>query len=219
MFPISDSIPPKRFPFLNVAIILLTIYGFVLQIISPSQEAFISQYALIPSLINLGNPQTLIPFLTSMFLHGGILHIVSNMWFLWVFGDNVEGHTGFFLYPFLYLASGIVGSITQYSLMPDSSIPMLGASGAVAGILGAYFVLFAHSRIKTLVPFFGFFTFINLPASFMLGYWFVLQLFSGAVSLPFSSESGGIAFFAHVGGFATGVIFAKIFRKFLVEHE
>jgi len=123
---------------------------------------------------------------------------------------------GTFFFPFLYLLSGIVGGLSQYILMSNSDIPMLGASGAVAGVLGAYYVLFPHSRIKTLVVFFGFITFVSIPASFMLGYWFILQLISGAVSLPFSGELGGIAFFAHVGGFLTGIVFGKIFRGNLV---
>lgn len=213
MFPISDSVPARRFPFLNVAIIVLTIYVFYQQLIAPSQEAFIVQYALIPSLIDFNNFQTLLPFVTSIFLHGGFLHILSNMWFLWVFGDNVEGHLGFVPFLFLYFASGIIGSLAQYLLMPSSPIPMLGASGAVAGVLGSYFVLFPHSRIKTIIPFFGFASIMYVGAPFMLGYWFVLQIFSGVSSLPFLGEGGGVAFFAHIGGFVTGFILAKILRK------
>ena len=212
MFPISDSIPPRRFPFINVAIIIATAYAFYQQFVSPSPDVFIQQYALIPSLVDFNNPQSLIPFVTAIFLHGGFLHIISNMWFLWVFGDNVEGYLGFFPYVLLYFLAGVVGNVAQYLLMPNSTIPMLGASGAVAGVLGAYFVLFPHSQIKTLVPVFVLLTTINIPAFFMLGYWFILQILSGAASLPFSNETGGIAFWAHVGGFATGVLIAKFFN-------
>lgn len=212
MFPISDSIPPRRLPFINVAIIIATTYVFYRQLVAPSPDVFIQQYALIPSLADFNNPQSLIPFVTAIFLHGGFLHIISNMWFLWVFGDNVEGHLGFFPYVLLYFLAGITGNVAQYSLMPSSTVPMLGASGAVAGVLGAYFVLFPHSQIKTLVPVFVFLTTINIPAYFMLGYWFVLQILSGAASLPFSNETGGIAFWAHVGGFATGIFIAKFFN-------
>ncbi|OGH30333.1 MAG: hypothetical protein A3B41_00255 [Candidatus Levybacteria bacterium RIFCSPLOWO2_01_FULL_37_26] len=214
MFPLSDSIPARRFPFVNILFIATTVVVFIQQLISPNQDLFIRTYSLIPSFVSFNDFSTLMPFITAIFLHGGFLHIISNMWFLWVFGDNVEGHLGFFLFPVLYFSSGIVGNIAQYIVMPNSSIPMLGASGAVAGVLGAYFVLFKDSKVKTLIPFFGFFTTAEIPATFMLGYWFVLQVISGAVSLPFSGDSGGVAFWAHVGGFLTGVIVGKIIKKF-----
>lgn len=213
MFPISDSIPPRRFPFINIAVIIATIYVFYQQFTASSQEAFIRQFALIPSFVNLNDPQTLFPFVTSIFLHGGFLHIISNMWFLWVFGDNVETHIPWLFYPVLYLLSGIVGGLAQYVVAPLSSIPMLGASGAVAGVLGAYYVLFPHSRIKTLIPVFGFVSIVHVGAPLMLGYWFILQLFSGITALPFAGETGGVAFFAHVGGFVTGVLIAKFFQR------
>lgn len=213
MFPLSDSVNVKRFPIINVMLIAATIFVFIQQLMAHDQEAFIRSYALIPSLVNLKDSSTLLPFVTAIFLHGGFLHIISNLWFLWIFGDNVEGTLGFLFFPILYFAAGIVGNVAQYILMPTSSIPMLGASGAIAGVLGAYYVLFPRAKVKTLVPFFGFFTILDIPAPFMLGYWFALQLISGAVSLPFSGESGGVAFWAHVGGFVTGVLFAKIFVK------
>lgn len=212
MFPLSDSIKAQRFPVVNILLIAATVFVFIQQLISPNQDLFIRTYSLIPSLVNFNNFLTLTPFITAIFLHGGFLHIISNMWFLWVFGDNVEGHINFLLFPILYFASGVLGNIAQYMVMPNSSIPMLGASGAVAGVLGAYYVLFKESKIKTLVPFFGFLTVTEIPATFMLGYWFVLQILSGAVSLPFSSDSGGVAFWAHVGGFLTGVVVAKIIK-------
>lgn len=210
MFPISDSIRAPRLPFVNIALIAATVFVFIQQLLVPDQEVFIQAYALIPSLVNFSDFVTLAPFITAMFLHGGFLHIISNMWFLWVFGDNVEGRFGWFLFPIVYFASGVAGNFLQYIFMPGSPIPMLGASGAVAGVLGAYYVLFPHSRIKTVIPFFGFASVVEIPAPFMLGYWFVLQVISGAASLPFMGESGGVAFFAHVGGFLTGVVFAKI---------
>lgn len=215
MFPLSDSIKSPRFPFINVLIILATVYVFFQQMVSPDFEAFIYQYALIPAQIDFNNFQSLTPFITSMFLHGGWLHLISNMWFLWVFGDNVETHVGAIFYPFLYFASGIAGGLAQYFFMPSSDIPMLGASGAVAGVLGAYFVLFGHSRIKTLVPIFGFVTITDIPASFMLGYWFLLQILSGAASLGVTGEGGGVAFWAHAGGFIAGWVIAKMFKPVL----
>lgn len=214
MFPLSDSIPARRFPFLNVAIIAVTSFVFLQQLLSPDQESFIFQYALVPAAVDFSNLTSLTPFITAIFLHGGFLHIISNMWFLWVFGDNIEGYLGWFIFPVLYLLAGIVGNFFQYFLMPTSNIPMLGASGAVAGILGAYYVLFPHSKIKTLVPFFGFVSIINIPAPFMLGYWFVIQIIAGAATLPFTAgeAGGGVAFWAHVGGFLTGILFAQLVR-------
>jgi membrane associated rhomboid family serine protease len=213
MIPISDSVKAARFPFINIALIAITCYVFYLQLTAPDPEAFIRTYALIPANVDLNNYASLLPFFTSMFLHGGFLHIISNMLFLWVFGDNVEGHLPPFIYIFLYIGSGLVAGISQYLIMPDSSIPMLGASGAVAGALGAYFAWFPKHRIKTFVPIFGFFTFTEISASFMLGYWFVLQLISGAASIPGMGNEGGVAFFAHIGGFVAGFIFAKVFGK------
>jgi len=213
MFPLSDSIKAKRFPFLNILIIVVTVYVFFLQVTSPLPDFLIQKYALIPSLVNFSDFATLTPLVTAIFLHGGFLHIISNMWFLWVFGDNVEGYTGWFFYPLIYLCSGIAGALLQYFFMPDSGVPMLGASGAIAGVLGAYFILFKHSQIKTFLPVFGFPSIINVSAPFMLSYWFILQVISGAGSLGLSSDmGGGVAFWAHVGGFITGVVFGILLR-------
>lgn len=213
MFPISDSIPARGFPLVNISIIVLTVFVFIQQLLSPNPDAFIAQYALIPANVDFANVATLLPFITAIFLHGGFLHIISNMWFLWIFGDNVEGYFGAIPFLLFYLFAGVIGNVLQYFLMPGSSIPMLGASGAIAGTLGAYYVLFPYAKIKTLVPFFGFITLIDISAPIMLGYWFILQLFSGTTSLPFTqAQSGGIAFWAHVGGFLTGVVFANLLK-------
>jgi len=174
-------------------------------------ESFTLQYALTPSTVDFVNYASLIPFVTSMFLHGGILHITSNMLFLWVFGDNVEGEMFPFVFLLVYLFSGIIGGLTQYALNPASDIPMLGASGAVAGVLGAYISYFPHNKIKTFVPLFFIFTFVNISAWMMIGYWFVLQIFSGVSSLP-TQQDGGVAFFAHIGGFVAGFLMSKLLR-------
>src|SRR3989344_5371142 len=139
MIPLFDTKSISKLSFWVIIIISINIYIFILELTSPDIEAFIVQYALIPSEINFGKLSTLSPFITSQFLHGGFLHIISNMLFLWVFGKNVEARAGYFLFPFFYLISGAAGGLAQYVFMPDSNIPMLGASGAVAGILGAYF--------------------------------------------------------------------------------
>lgn len=210
MIPLSDSHPAGRFAFWTITIIIINIYIFFLELTAPNTDAFINQYGLIPSLINFDNYPSLLPFITSQFLHGGFLHIISNMLFLWVFGDNVEAKVGYLTFPLLYLGSGVIGAFSQYLLDPSSTIPMIGASGAVAGVLGAYLAMFPHHTIKTLVPFFGFLTIINVPASFMLIYWFITQIFSGSLSIT-TLDQGGVAYFAHIGGFAFGYIFAKLF--------
>jgi membrane associated rhomboid family serine protease len=186
MIPLRDGHPAGRFPLWTIAIIALNIYFFYLEITSPDLEAFIAEYALIPSLVDLFNPSTLWSFITSQFLHGGFLHIISNMLFLWIFGDNVEGKLGPIVFPIFYLFCGVVGGLAQYIFMPDSSIPMLGASGAIAGVLGAYFVFFKHHTVKTLIPIFGFFTVMEIPASVMLFYWIITQIFSGVASIGVS---------------------------------
>lgn len=213
MFPIGDAIPARRFPFFNLLFIGITFYVFFKQLTAPDPEAFINEYALIPAYVDFANSRTLIPFLTSMFLHGGFLHIISNMLFLYVFGDNVEGELPFLFYPVLYIGAGLAGGFAQYILSPESTVPMLGASGAVAGALGAYFAMFPHHKIKTVI-FFGFISVVEISASFMLGYWILLQVVSGFVSLPgLSSSEGGVAFFAHIGGFAFGYLFAFLFKR------
>ncbi len=215
MIPISDSVKSRGFPIFTVLLIALNVVVFLLELSSPNPDAFIQQYSLIPKLVNFSDTSTLLPFVTAMFLHGGFLHIASNMLFLWVFGDNIEGYFGAIFFLFLYLVSGIVGNLVQYILMPGSLIPMLGASGAIAGVLGSYFLLFPHSKIKTLLPIFFFITFVDIPATFMIGYWFFLQIISGVTSLSAAADSGGIAFFAHIGGFATGIVLTILLRPFL----
>ncbi len=207
MFPLSDSIKAKSFPFLNYLIIGITIYVFIQQLIASDPEAFITQYALIPTDVNFNDYRTLLPFVTSIFLHGGILHILSNMWFLFVFGDNVNDRLSPIGFLLLYLTAGIVGGLAQYAFMTTESIPMLGASGAVAGILGCYAVLFPHAKIKTLIFIVFFVTFVDISALLMLGYWFILQLASGVGSLgDMGSGEGGVAYIAHIAGFIVGLI-------------
>ncbi len=220
MFPLSDSIKSQTFPFFNYAIIIATVYVFFLQITATDFEAFLNTYALIPAKINFADSSTLYPFITAMFLHGGLMHIISNMWFLFVFGDNVHDKIRPIKFLLLYFLAGIGGNIAQYVLNPSSTIPMIGASGAVAGILGAYFVLFSYSRIKTLIFVLFFVTITEISAPLMLGYWFVLQLFSGVGSLTtISAEQGGVAFFAHIAGFIIGMFFGKMMKSKIQHYE
>lgn len=209
MFPISDSHKSNKIPFVTLAIIAANIFVFYQQLTLPDGDAFILKYALVPSSVSFLIPSTLLPFITSMFLHGGFFHIASNMWFLWIFGDNVEAHLGKIKYILLYVVSGIIGNLTQFLLNPALDIPMLGASGAVSGVLGSYFILFRGSQIKTFVVLFFYVTITRIPAVIYIFYWFIIQLFSGIASLPFASATGGIAFWAHVGGFATGLYLTR----------
>lgn len=214
MFPISDSEKSARFPLITLFLIALNIYVFFQEMSVPNVDAFITEYALIPSQIDFNNVQSLFAFVTSMFLHGGIFHIVSNMWFLYIFGDNVEGRFGRFGFLMLYLFAGVVGNFAQYILNTTSTIPMLGASGAVSGVLGAYYLLFPHSKIKTIVVLFFFLTVVQIPAVIYLLYWFVLQLFQGVSSLStLTTQTGGVAFWAHIGGFLTGMFFGRGFKN------
>lgn len=218
MFPITDSIKSTRFPYITIALIAVSIYVFIRQLTSSDMDLFILSYSFIPSDIDFKNPETLYPFISSIFLHGGFFHLLSNMWFLWVFGDNVESRFHHIPYLFVYLISGIAGSLLQYFLNPTSSIPMLGASGAVSGVLGAYYILFPHSHIKTFVFLFFIVTIAEIPAVIYLVYWFILQLFQGFASLP-TLDQGGVAFWAHVGGFATGVLLATFLKRDGQENE
>lgn len=211
MFPIRDHNPSESFPLVTIFIIIVTSIAFYLQLTAPDFEGFIMQYALVPSRVDVSRLETLLPFIYSIFMHGGWLHIISNLWFLWIFGDNIEATLGHVRYLFFYLLCGIAAGLTQYLFSASSDIPMLGASGAVAGVLGAYLVLFPRHKIDTLMFMFGgFMQRIQVPASFMLGYWFVIQFISGVGSFGF--EGGGVAWWAHVGGFAAGWVLVRLLR-------
>lgn len=213
MFPISDSIKSKKLPLVTILLIGLNVYYFIKELQAPDINIFIQNSALIPNKINVFNYRSLLPFLTSMFVHAGFFHIISNMWFLWIFGDGAESYFGPFWFLILYIISGLAGGIFQYVLSPASAIPMLGASGAASGILGAYYILYPAARIKTFIPIFIFITIAEIPAVIYLFYWFFVQLFSGIASLGFTSQAGGVAFWAHVAGFTAGVFFAKLFKE------
>ena len=214
MFPLSDDAKASRFPWMMWLLIFVNGYVFVQELLAPNIDAFVSQYALIPSHVHFNDYLTMIPFITAIFLHGGFLHILSNMWFLFIFGDNVEEALNPFGFLLLFLIAGIAGNILQYAVMPTSSVAVIGASGAIAGILGCYYVLFPHARVKTLIFLFFFVTILDIAAPLMLGYWFILQLISGAGSIgQMSADQGGIAFFAHIAGFLIGLFVGKIVKK------
>lgn len=211
MLPLRDSQPSGTFPLITILIILGCSYVLFLQATAQNPETFIRTWALIPNKINFLAPDTLFPFFTSLFMHGGLMHFVSNMWYLWIFGDNVEGALGKIGFAFFYIAAGIGASFAQFFLVFDSSIPNLGASGAIAGVLGFYLVNFKKSSIETLVPY-PFPTIVVLPAPFILSTWFILQVLSGAISLSSSAE-GGVAWWAHIGGFIFGYMIGMVFKN------
>jgi len=214
MFPIRDRAPTKGFPIITILIILANIYFFAAELFAPDPNLFIFKYALIPQTINFSNWANLTPFITAQFLHAGFLHIISNMWFLWIFGDNVETRMGALPFLVFYLFSGVIGFFIQYLFLIDSKIPILGASASVAGVLGAYLVFFPKAKVDVLVPFFPLFFTIVLPASTMLIYWFFIQIFNGIAAIGEETAAvGGVAYWAHIGGFGAGYFLANLFSS------
>jgi membrane associated rhomboid family serine protease len=172
-----------------------------------SRNQFVYLYGVVPDRLQAFD------LVTSMFLHGGWLHLIGNMWFLWIFGDNVEDILGPWKYLALYFLSGLAAGLAQVALNPDSRVPTIGASGAIAGVMGAYLVKFPHARILTLVPIFLFLTTFELPAYYLLVYWLIIQFFSGVGAVAQSHlTQGGIAWFAHVGGFLAGMLLVNLLR-------
>lgn len=211
MFPIRDTTPRKSFPIINYLIIFINVLVFLTQISVPNFEQFIFRYGFVPTQFNFFGSNSYKSILYSMFLHGGWFHLLSNMWFLHIFGDNVEDRLGHLGYLIFYIIAGFFATFSQLIFNLASNVPMIGASGAISGVAGAYFILFNKSTIETLVPtLFGFYDIIELPVWFFLGYWFVIQVFSGLGSLvTFDINQGGVAWFAHVGGFVYGYLIAK----------
>jgi len=220
MIPIKDENPKKNLPFINLIFILANIVVYVYQ---PSSEillkAFYNAYGLIPnSFTNIFQsdlPQlaaTIQSIFTSLFIHGGFLHLAGNMLFLWIFGDNIEYAIGHINYFFFYIFCGIAAALTQVFIEPNSLIPLIGASGAISGILGAYIIKFPKNKVTTLFIIFIFIKIIKIRAVYLLGIWFLFQVFQGYFSLG-QESMGGVAWFAHIGGFVCGIILVNIFKK------
>lgn len=216
MFPLRDDAPCSTTPFVTFALIAVNVavfvYQFSLAMESPgAQQTFIETFGAIPLRAEhaLSGRYPLLagigPVFTSVFLHGGWLHLIGNMWFLWIFGDNIEDELGHFTYLLFYLACGVVASVAHIVANPESALPAVGASGAIAGVMGAYLVRFPHARIVTLIWVFFFITTIEVPAVLMLVYWFAIQFASGAAETG-AGDTGGVAWWAHVGGFVAGAI-------------
>ena len=176
-------------------------------------EAFIHAYGLVPRRVHLDQLGTFEPLITSMFLHGGWMHLLGNMLYLHIFGDNVEDRLGHVRYLVLYLLAGMVAGIAQVTINPRSGLPMVGASGAIAGVTGAYFLFFPRARVVTLVPIFVFFQIIEIPAVFFLFFWFAFQLLLGIGSLGMETGGGGVAFWAHIGGFLAGMVLGPMLAR------
>lgn len=230
-FPIRDDQPRFSTPFINYFIIALNIavYFFVelpIQAQGPrAMNLLITQFGLTPHDLTravAGMPQyplgaNILTILTSMFMHGGFFHILGNMWCLWIFGDNVEDHLGHFSYLLFYLICGVAAALTDIALTPTSNVPMIGASGAIAGVMGGYFLLYPRAKVLTWVIFIFFWW---LPAWIWLGFWFLSQFFDTVVTASGAHhQTGGVAFAAHVGGFVTGLILIKVFPRRRMAHR
>ncbi|CUT00075.1 rhomboid family intramembrane serine protease [Candidatus Chrysopegis kryptomonas] len=217
MIPLKDTIPSRTYPIVTVTLIVLNVLIFLFELsLGESLSEFFDVFGVVPAtyfeLKESVAPFLLIyyPFLTSMFLHGGWMHLIGNMLYLWVFGDNVEDRLGHFKFLLFYLVCGFAAAYAHVYTNPHSEIPTVGASGAISGVLGAYFILFPHSRVITLIPIFFFFDLIEVSAFFFLAFWFILQFFNGIASLGAASyaTTGGVAWWAHIGGFITGALIA-----------
>jgi membrane associated rhomboid family serine protease len=209
MIPLRDSVPSYSRPVVTIGLIVVNVMVFLLQVSLDdySLNYFIARYGIVPDAAHF----RLSSMVTSMFLHGGWMHLIGNMWFLWIFGDNVEDLLGHGRFLVFYLACGLLAAAVHVMFNWDSRVPTIGASGAIAGVMGAYARKFPHSKILTLVPIFFFLTTIEVPAVLMLVYWFVIQLFSGIGSVGYSHVSqGGVAWFAHVGGFVAGMLLVSL---------
>ncbi len=217
MIPIRDTIRTETYPIVNSLIIAVNVLVFLVEL-SQGQRLtkFVYIYGLVPARYSVpqisayfSSGQQVISFLTFMFLHGGFLHLLGNMWSLYIFGDNVEDRLGHFRYLAFYLLCGLASGVSHLVINLHSQMPTIGASGAIAGVMGAYFVLYPRAKVLTLVPIFFFFYFFELPAFLFLGIWFIFQFLSAAGA---SAQAGGIAWWAHIGGFVFGIIFLKLFQ-------
>jgi membrane associated rhomboid family serine protease len=210
MIPLRDVIPSRTTPYITVTIIVLNALAWFLELSLPRDvlPLFLQVYGVVPAQLHA------LTLLTSMFLHGSWMHVIGNMWYLWIFGDNVEDRVGHGRFIVFYLLCGIAAALGQVVIDPGSTLPTIGASGAIAGVMGAYFVLYPRSRVLTLIPLVIFWEVIEVPAPLLLGFWFLMQLFSaGAIAVTSTTGGGGVAFMAHVAGFLCGAGAIFVFRQ------
>ena len=221
MLPLKDDIPSQRYPIVTVAIIALNGAVFLIELmLGPQLEEFVFSWGLMPARYTVPDvaelftwPEKVLPFVTSTFLHGGWTHLIGNMWSLWIFGDNVEDRLGRGRFVALYLLGGVAAGLLHIFTNAGSAMPALGASGAIAAVMGAYFRLYPHAKVVMLIPPFFLGPFFVVPAVLFLGWWFILQFFNGTLSLFASSNQvGGIAWWAHIGGFVFGALLCCIIK-------
>jgi membrane associated rhomboid family serine protease len=223
MIPFRDNIPSRTLPVINISLIVVNVLVFFFELtLGPrSLDRFIYQFGVVPASVFSwpGSGETIlaviVPFVTSMFLHGGWMHLIGNMWYLWIFGDNVEDRLGHLRFLIFYLVCGLGAGFVQTVMNPNATVPSIGASGAIAGVLGAYLLSYPTAKVLTLVPIFIFIQFIEIPAIIVLGFWFVMQFLYGTASLAVatSANTGGVAWWAHVGGFILGMILIRVFSQ------
>ena len=220
MIPLKDTIPSRIFPFINYTIILINLLFFLYQLsLGPHLEKFLYVWGVVPaqffaplSIGHLHLSQRILPLFTSMFLHGGWLHFLGNMLYLYIFGDNVEDRLGHVRYLLFYLLCGVLAAAVHLLTNTGSRVPTIGASGAIAGVMGAYFFLFPYARVVTLIIVIFFVDVVEIPAFFFLAFWFILQFFNGTVSFGAQDAmSGGVAWWAHIGGFVAGIVLLFVF--------
>ena len=211
MIPLRDIIPSRTTPVVTIVLIAVNVLVFLCELsLGRNVDQFTLYWGLVPAAFSW------VTVVTSMFLHGGFLHVAGNMLYLWIFGDNVEDRMGHGRFLVFYLLCGVAAALAQTISQPDSVVPMVGASGAIAGVMGAYFVLYPKSRIVTLIPLFFFFQVIEVPAILFLGIWFLMQFISGLgsiVTVATGQAAGGVAFWAHVAGFVAGISGVVVFRR------
>ena len=221
MIPLRDSVPARSLPGVTWALIGVNVFVFLHELaLGPGLDEFLRTWGFIPAryfhlaVTDPGNwAGRTLPLVTSMFLHGGWAHLLGNMLYLWIFGDNVEDRLGHVRYLVFYLLSGMAAGLAQAYLYPDSAVPTIGASGAISGVLGAYLVLFPTARVLTLIPLLFFFPVVEVPAALYLGFWFLMQLLSGVLDLGLGGGGGGVAVWAHVGGFLVGMALVPLLRR------
>jgi rhomboid family protein len=225
MIPLKDDVPSSSFPFVTIGLIVLNVLVFLYQASigmgsERAAEAFILEFGAVPCRVTgactvPGDfPAPIATIFTSMFMHGGLFHVAGNMLYLWIFGDNVEDTLGHGRFLLFYLLAGVVAALAQIMVHPDSRVPMVGASGAVSGVLGAYLLLFPYARVLVLLIFGFFFRIVRWPASIVLGFWIVVQFLNGliTVSVAAGGAAGGTAWFAHIGGFLAGMVLLFLMR-------
>ena len=223
MIPFKDSIPSRRFPFMTVMLIIVNVVVFIYELSLPWEELddLIATYGVVPSKLQLvaHNPVRVLgemagSMVTTTLLHAGFVHLLGNLWYLWIFGDNVEDRMGPIRFLLFYLSCGILASATHIVFNLNSPVPTIGASGAVAGVLGAYLVSYPFARVLTLLPFFIIWPVVELPAILVLGFWFVVQIFNGTAAVGSTSDMmAGVAWWAHIGGFISGILLLRVFAN------